>query len=346
MNASKLRLIQCGMGGMGRAWWKGATSSSPDFQTVAIVDVASDPLAEAGDALQIPSSRRFESLAAALDAGVEADAVLTVTPPPVHVEHAELAFSRGLHLLTEKPIAHDLLAAKRMVRLAREADRQLVVAQNYRYSAPMQRLMQLARDQIVGPIGHGHIDFYIPADFTGTFREQMQFPLLVDMAIHHIDLIRAVTGRDITRVTASTFNPSWSWYGHHAGLKMLLELEGDVHFSYSGDWSAIGKCTSWNGAWRLQCSSGSIHLDEENRIFIGRCEKWLKNPSIEQMEIPPVEFNGQAELLRRFAQAIRTGVPAETSGEDNLRSFAGVMAAVISATERRAVEMSEMLSAP
>lgn len=328
---------------MGRAWWKGATGSSADFDTVALVDVAPEPLAEAGDALHIPQSCRFTSLQAALDARIEADAVLTVTPPQVHVEHAELAFARGLHLLTEKPLAHDLAAAKRMVELATTADRQLVVAQNYRYSAPMQRLTQLARQEVAGPVGHGHIDFYIPADFTGTFREHMPFPLLVDMSIHHIDLIRAVTGRDITRVTASTFNPGWSWYGHHAGLKMLLELQGGVHFSYSGDWSALGKCTSWNGVWRLQCAAGSIHLDEENRISIARCEKWMKNPSIEAVEIPPVELNGQAELLRRFARAIRTGTPAQTSGQDNLRSFGVVMAGVLSATERRPVEMTELL---
>src|SRR3954470_22997753 len=128
----KIRLIQAGMGGMGRAWWKGPVKDSPDFQLAAIVDVLDAPLNEAGDELGIPSDHRFKSLEAGLDA-VEADAVLTVTPPAVHVEHAKLAFSRGLHLLTEKPIAHDLANAKLMVELARRAQRQLLVAQNYRY---------------------------------------------------------------------------------------------------------------------------------------------------------------------------------------------------------------------
>src|SRR5689334_9051645 len=139
MSESKLRLIQCGAGGMGKAWWNGVTNRSPDFDLVAMVDVVDAPLNEAGDALNLGRERRFKSLEAALDA-VEADAVLTVTPPAVHVEHAELTFARGLHLLTEKPIGHDLAAAKRMVELAERAGKQLLVAQNYRYSPPMQKL--------------------------------------------------------------------------------------------------------------------------------------------------------------------------------------------------------------
>jgi len=338
---TKLRLIQCGMGGMGKTWWSGPVRASPDFDLVAMVDVAEPPLREAGDALSIPADRRFGSLEAAVDA-TEADAVLTVTPPPVHVGHAELAFARGLHVLTEKPIAHDLASAKAMVELARRAGRQLVVAQNYRYAPAVQRLKSLLAQQPAGELGHGHLDFYIPADFTGTFRESMRFPLLVDMSIHHLDLIRAVTGRNVTRVTAHTFNPPWSWYGHHAGLKMLLELEGGVPFSYSGDWSAIGRSTSWNGTWRLQCANGSIHF-EDDKITLARCERWSKNPSQESVEIPPVERTGQAALLHNFAQAIRTGKPAETSGQDNLWSFGGVMAGVISAREKRTVDVAELI---
>jgi predicted dehydrogenase len=343
---SKLRLIQAGVGGMGKAWWTGATGpgKSDDFDLVAIVDVSDAALAEAGEAMNIPRERRFPSLEKALDA-VEADAVLTVTPPAVHVEHADLAFARGLHLLTEKPIGHDLAAAKRMVDLADRAGKQLLVAQNYRYSPPMQKLRALARDEKpVGDLGHGHIDFYIPADFTGSFRESMRYPLLVDMAIHHIDLIRAVTGRNITKVVhAFTFDPQWSWYQHHAGLKMLLELEGGIPLSYSGDWSARGRSTTWNGTWRLQCAEGSIHL-ENDKITVARSEKWNKNPSEQPIDIPDLPLRGQAALLKNFANAIRANEPAETSGHDNLWSFATVMAAVMSSEQRRSVDVAELLT--
>ena len=315
--------------------------ASPDFELAAIVDISDAALAEAGDAINIPANRRFKSLEAALDA-VQADAVLTVTPPPIHVEHAKLVFSRGLHLLCEKPIAHDLAAAKLMVDLAKRAGRQLMITQNYRYNSPMTKLREIVAAKPVGEPGHGHIDFYIPADFTGTFRETMEFPLLVDMAIHHIDLIRAVTGKSIRRVTALTFRPIWSWYQHHPGLKMLLELDDEFPFSYSGDWSAYGKSTAWNGTWRLQCAEGSIHL-EQDKLSVHRSERWSKNPRVEEIAIPALPENGQQILLHKFAESIRTNTPGETSGEDNLWSFAAVIAGVRSAKEKRTVDVGEML---
>jgi predicted dehydrogenase len=274
---------------------------------------------------------------------VEADAVLTVTPPTVHVQHARLAFKRGLHLLTEKPIADNLKNAKLMAKLAADAGKELLVAQNYRFSSPMQTLRRLVEQKPLGALGHGHLDFYIAADFTGTFRQTMQFPLLVDMAIHHLDLIRAVTGRNIARVTARTFKPSWSWYEHDSGLKMLLELDDGTPFSYSGDWSALGRQTQWNGNWRLQCAEGSIHLDRD-KIALARSEKWSKNESEEPVEITPAAQNGQARLLADFANAIRTGTPGETSGADNLWSFAAVIAGVMSTTKGKTVNVADLLS--
>jgi predicted dehydrogenase len=338
---SKLRLIQCGVGGMGKTWWKGATNASPDFDLVAIVDVADAALAEAGDAIVVSAERRFKSLQTALDA-VQADAVLTVTPPAVHVQHAELAFSRGLHLITEKPIGDTLENAKRMVAMARDADRQLVVAQNYRFTPHNQTLKRVVGERMVGDFGHGHLDFYIPADFTGSFREAMAFPLLVDMAIHHIDLVRCITGRNVERVTAQSFRPAWSWYQHDPGLKMLLELEGGLPFSYSGDWSARGQTTGWSGTWRLQCAEGSIHL-EGDRVSVARSQRWGKDASNVHVANDDLALAGQARLLHDFAHAIRTGKPAETSGEDNLWSFATVIAGVISAKEKRTVNVRDLL---
>ncbi|MDF2439618.1 MAG: hypothetical protein JWN98_602 [Abditibacteriota bacterium] len=341
MNQPKLRLIQCGVGGHGFGWVRDTSSQSPDFDLVAIVDVVPDNLTKAGEAADIPEERRFHSLEAAL-AAVDADAVLTVTPPAVHIEHARLAFGHGLHVMTEKPIAGNIEDAREMLQLARDNNRQLVVSQNYRYSAAIQTLKALLHEGAIGEFGHGHMDFYIPADFTGSFRETMEFPLLVDMAIHHLDMIRAVTGRNIVKVTAQSFRPSWSWYQHDPGLKMLMELEGGIPFSYSGDWSARGRITSWSGDWRLQGESGSLHY-EGHKILLGRCEKWMKNETLETVEPLPLERSGVQATLHLFAEAIRSGMPAEISGEDNIHSFGAVMAGVQSAQENRTVELREII---
>jgi len=338
----RLKLIQCGVGGFGAGWAKQHVPASPDFELVAIVDVSESALAHAGDAMNLPADKRFGSLQDALDR-VHADAVLTVTPPAVHVENAKLAFSRGLHLLTEKPIADSIENAKLMVQLARETNRQLVVSQNYRFRPGAMTLRQLVAEKCVGELGHGHLDFYIAADFGDSFRRTMQFPLLVDMAIHHFDLIRAVTGRNIKSVTAISFNPPGSWYQHDAGLKMILELTpGRIVFTYSGDWSAKGRYTAWDGDWRLQCDNGEIGW-KGGAITLGRSSTWCKELVVEDVNIRPAPLTEQAYVLHSFAESIRTRKAAETSGDDNLQSFAAVMAGVRSATQRRTVDVAELL---
>src|SRR5262249_33612950 len=151
---------------------------------------------EAGEAISIPSERRFSDLKSAIDAS-DAHAVLTVTPPSVHLEHARVAFAHGLHVMSEKPIADTMESAEEMVHLARRAKRQLVISQNFRFSAAAVTLRRLINEKAVGEFGHGHIDFYLPADFGNSFRAKMPHVLLMDMAIHHADMIRAITGRNI-----------------------------------------------------------------------------------------------------------------------------------------------------
>ncbi|HEX4141776.1 MAG TPA: Gfo/Idh/MocA family oxidoreductase [Candidatus Methylacidiphilales bacterium] len=337
----KLKLIQCGVGGFGKSWLTDVAVSSPDFELAAIVDVVDANLAAAGDAAKIPAGRRFPTLEAALEK-VQADAVLTVTPPAVHVQHARVAFARGLHLMTEKPIAGTIEEAREMVKLAKDANRRLLVSQNYRYNAPYAHARTLLDEGVAGQLGSGHLSFYIPSDFRKTFRETMEFPLLVDMAIHHLDLIRFITRKNIRKVTALTFNPPGSTFQHDAGLKMLLELEDGLAFSYDGDWSALGRTTPWSGNWRLQGSQGSLHL-EGDKIILARSEFWGKNPSEETVSAPALEFSARAATLHEFAATIRSGGSSELEGASNLWSFGAVIAGVESCRTGRTVDVAGML---
>lgn len=337
----KLKLIQCGVGGKGRDWIGTATTQSPEFELVALVDISRESLAQARQETGLGEECCFDSLETAMEK-VQADAVLGVTPPGVHVQHARVAFAGGLHYLCEKPFADTVPHALEMIALARAAGKQLAISQNYRFRAPVQHLKTLLQEDAVGEFGHGHLDFYIPGDFTGTFREHMEYPLLLDMAIHHFDLIRCVTGRDIEKVLAWSFRPAWSWYTHEPGLKMLIELEGGIPFSYSGDWSARGKTTSWNGDWRLQCAGGAL-LFEKDKISIARSERWGKEQTVEEVEVPEIERRELVATLQLFAAAIRSGELNEISGENNLQSFAAVYAGIKSAQEGRAVSLQEII---
>ena len=78
-------------------------------------------------------------------------------------------------------------------------------------------------------------------------------------------------------------------------------------------------------------------------MHVGRSQRWGKDPSYEPVDPPAMHRTGQAHTLHDFAEAIRTGKPAETGGPDNIWSFAAVMAGVESAKTGRAVDVREMV---
>jgi hypothetical protein len=71
----------------------------------------------------------------------------------------------------------------------------------------------------------------------------------------------------------------------------------------------------------------------------------MRNYSIQYPDLPQMPFENQKATLHSLAEAIRTGVPAPTSGKDNLNSFGTVMAAVASAKEHRPVNVLEFVGA-
>jgi predicted dehydrogenase len=338
---AKIKLIHCGVGGFGGVWIRNFCAGSPDFQVVALVDVSPNNLEEARAATGLPANRCFTTLEEAVRS-VPAEAVLSVTPPPVHVRHARTAFRHGLHFLCEKPMASTLREAVEMVALARQARRQLVISQNYRFRAPIQKLAALARREPLGSIGYGTLEFFHAHDFTGSFRETMEYPLILDMAIHHFDLIRAVTGRNILRVLTKSFKPTWSWFRHDPAACVFMELEGGLPFVYHGDWTARGRTTDWNGTWRLQCAEGSITCDH-GRIVLARSDRFSAKLRETEPNIPALARTEQKATLRLFAQAIRTGQENELCGSRNLWSYAAVEAAAASARTGRPVDVATLI---
>ena len=79
----------------------------------------------------------------------------------------------------------------------------------------------------------------------------MPHPLLLDMAIHHVDLLRAITGREVVAVDAAAGRAPDGPFHHDPTVAALLELEGGIDVSYDGSWAPPYGETSWNGDWEL-----------------------------------------------------------------------------------------------
>src|SRR5690606_19566584 len=108
--------------------------------------------------------------------------------------------------------------------------------------------------------GSLHADFFLGPHFGG-FRDAMDSPLIVDMAIHTFDQARFISGADPVSVYCHEYNPPGSWYAGNASAVCIFEMSDGSLFTYRGSWCAEGFPTSWESDWRATGSRGTARWD-------------------------------------------------------------------------------------
>ena len=135
---------------------------------------------------------------ASIDAvDVAADAIVIATPSHLHAEHAEAAAARGWHMLIEKPVAHSLAAADRIVAAAETADVQVLVGHHRRHHAHIAALKALLEAGDVGtPVLASMVWAMRKPDtyFEGNWRAgEDGSPVMINL-VHEVDLLRFLFG--------------------------------------------------------------------------------------------------------------------------------------------------------
>ncbi len=119
---------------------------------------------------------------------------------------------------------------------------------------------RLSNAGTIGRVGYVGADFFLGPHFGG-FREAMESPLILDMAIHTFDQARFITGADPVSVYCQEFNPPGSWYAGNASAICIYEMSDGSVFCYRGSWCAEGAPTSWEAAWRVTGEQGTALWD-------------------------------------------------------------------------------------
>jgi predicted dehydrogenase len=276
---------------------------------------------------------------------VPADGLIDVTPAPCHESTTIPALAAGLHVLVEKPISDTMASAKAMVRVASRNKRTLMVTQQYRYNDQPRCLRKLIADGVIGEVDHMVVEFQIQGLLFG-WRQRMEHPFLMDMAIHHFDLMRYLLGSEPVRVMAQTWNPKVSNTRGDMNAFAWIEFDGGARVNYTGTFAAPGVDTGWNGRWVITGTKGSLvwnPRDEWGPIRLFRQDADLSQYRENQFFTPLPEVWGEpiwAESigatghhydLYHWRACAETGAEPETSGRDNLHTLALTLAAVRSA---------------
>ena len=332
-----MKIIQLGVGGFGSRWAE-VLANNKKVQVVGLVDISKEELAKTCKKYGYANDICYTDLDKALKT-VSADILVCVTPPDYHLEHTTKAMQAGLHVICEKPMANTLEDCIGMLHASREYGRQLAISQNYRYRPEIMAMHTLIQEGAIGKIGQIKLDFYKGWYFDETnFRQTMPHPIIIDMSIHHFDLLRFITRLEAETVQGESWNPHWSHNEGDTSAALLMKLSNGARFVYNASWCAQGDFCDWNGNWLIEGDKGSI-VYKQGKITLNHAAGRYTIDQSEKVKPLKMSLTDQDYVLNEFMKAVQNGTEVETTVADNLRSIRMVFASVTAVDTHTEVEI-------
>lgn len=247
----------------------------------------------------------------------QSDAVTVAAPTSIHFETGEKCLNRGLHVLMEKPLAHELEAAARLVDLSHKHGLVLMVGHVERYNPVVGKLMDLLRQESEEIIS---IDARRLAPFDGS--RCIDVDVLYDLLIHDIDLALEIAGSSILSVSA-VGRPVFSQKTDVAHTR--IEFQGQVTAVFS-----TAKCSPQKvRTITVTTPRRSLVADTLSRTLTVYTAEELPSPENDVCIMGNLRREDVAvpdeEPLRRelddFFRAIREGSPPLVDGKRGLRAL-------------------------
>ena len=333
MKKEKLTAVLVGCGGISEAWLK-ANQTINELEIVGLIDLDLSAAEQRKEEFGLAEAYTGTDMKAAIDT-VGPDLVFDCTVPGAHMSIATTAMEMGCNVFGEKPLADSLCNARKIVQTMEKTNRVHAVMQNRRYLSGSRRMQAFLASGEIGTLTTLNADFYLGAHFGG-FRDRMEHVLLLDMAIHTLDLGRMLAGANPVSVYCREWNPTNSWYDHDASAIAIFEFDNGVVFTYRGSWCAEGLNTSWESDWRAIGTKGSVLWDGNNEFKVETVKATGSFIStLEVKDMPPMTegtiIGGHEGAIRSFVLAMLNDERPETISTDNFKSLAMVMAAIESA---------------
>jgi predicted dehydrogenase len=334
-----IRILQCGAGIRGNHWAQ-FVREHPDVECVGVVDIDPAALDRIKGKVQSEACRYFGDLDQALDEAA-AEAALIVSPSAMHAAHAIRCMEAGLTVMVEKPFGTGVAEAKSVLERARALDKQVIVAENYRFFPAERTLKKLLGEGLLGALDNATLidRRHMPSHTEGPWLAAIDYPQLQEVAIHHFDSLRSLFERPGS-IAARVWNPPWTDYSHGANTEALIDF-GEVRVQYLG--TMLSHRFGFS-LW-LEGERGVIWTNRRHVAWRPKGSRWFR--PIRNVKVPPGDERkypqgGTTSLLNSLRDAVRDGTLAETRGEDNIWTVAMVEAAKLSDRERRTVEIAEV----
>jgi predicted dehydrogenase len=329
---------------MGRVVHLNNLGQMPDVEVAALAE--SDPNLRELARRQAPRARVFADYRELME-GAGLDAVVISLPNAMHADAAIAALQRGLHVYLEKPLATDLAEANKLLRAWRESGRQAMIGFNYRFNP----LHQEARKQIqsgrLGNLVAARSVFTTASHRLPEWKRTRQGGggVLLDLASHHVDLVRYWFNERITDVNASVKSQQVENDCASVDLRLAngllvqsffcMNSVDDDRFEVYGSSAklSLDRYRSW-----------SVEITASSRSTLSdRLRQMLALFPRSSFAIKKILSQGNepsfAAALRHFVDAVRSNTQAFPDLADGFESLAVIIAAEESARLGHAVKV-------
>ena len=323
-----------GLGGRGSSHAR-HIASMPQARVVSAAEVSDDSIRRAREKVSLDGVKLYKDMGDVLASDV--DAVIIATPVYMHPDHFEAAIAAGKHIYIEKPAAADIAGAKRVMRLADAAPRDLNITFGFqqRHGKVYRDAKRLIDSGRIGPINLVHSHF-LKSGMTGT-EPALRPPGNEAERLAQWKLWRSTYGEIITETFCHNID-AMNWFvGTHpikaigTGGRSVMK-QGDlldhlnVTYDYPGDVQAnmVGSYLSpsfYREVYeRYFCSDGVV---ETARGYW----KYHRGPRDTVEERSPHDIT--IDALEEFFARVSDGRPANTGvrgAESTLTSLLGQLA--------------------
>jgi predicted dehydrogenase len=270
-------------------------------------------------------------------------AVDIVTRQDTHREIAEASIAHGIPTIVQKPFAPTWEDATAIVEAAKKAGVWLAVHENFRYQAPLRAVRKAIDSGAIGEPSWARIAFRTGFDVYKTqpyFYDEERFAI-ADVGVHVLDLARFLLG-DAIRISCETQQRNPKVKGEDTATMMLRHENGAVSVVEVTYEARRADDPFPETLMEIEGPRGSIVVTAGTRMKLTSdgvaTESDIGAPLLSWTSHPwHVSQEGAMGACRHFLDCLQRGVPAETRGEDNLRTYALVDAAYRAAAEHRAI---------
>ena len=315
-------------------------------EIVAICDRSAERLRIVGD--QSGIAARYQDAAEML-AKEKLDFVDIATTAPTHRALAELAAAHKLAVICQKPFAPTLADAKAIVAVCAKAGVPLMVHENFRWQSPIQKVKQVVDAGEIGELFWGRVSFRSAYDVFSRqpyLAEGARF-IVEDLGIHALDVARFLLG-DVENVSARIKRVNPTIKGEDVATILLDHGQGvasvvDCSYATKMETEAFPETLI-----ELDGTKGTLRLGQGYKLTVtsdkGTRHEDVSPPLLPWASKPWHNIQESVALIEQhWVDCLANGTEQQTSGRDNLKTFALVEAVYQSASSGKTIQLQSLL---